>query len=108
MKQLLLDNLFKVIGGMRKLEIDLLKNNQHVDAAIIREANEALSDIRNKLITAQLREATGKLNEAIAQLETISINLQTYLDATEASDKKLLAVLENLPSAVALIDLLTG
>ncbi|MEA3265612.1 MAG: hypothetical protein U9P42_01535 [Candidatus Fermentibacteria bacterium] len=107
MRETLLNHLFKIIASLRRVEINLINQHQREKAEKVRAANRTFSSFRDKLITAQLTEATVKLASATDLLQTTSDQLYSYLNAKEAANRKLEAVLSNLPVALALLNTLT-
>lgn len=107
MRETLLNNLFKIITSLRRVEICLINQHQREKAEEVRAANRAFSDFRDKLITAQLTEATVKLADATDHLQTTSNQLHNYLSTKEAANRKLEAILSNLPVVLALLNSLT-
>lgn len=88
MREILLNSLFKIISSLRRIEINLINDQQPESTAKVRQANKAFSDFRDRLITEQLTEATDKLNRAAEQLKATTDELQAYLNTREASNKK--------------------
>ncbi|MCK5842953.1 MAG: hypothetical protein KAH31_12335 [Candidatus Sabulitectum sp.] len=107
MRETLLNHLFNIIASLRRVEISLINQHQREKAEEVRAANRAFSDFRDKLITAQLTEATAKLANATDRLQTTSNELHSYLSTREAANRKLEAILGNLPVALALLNSLT-
>ena len=107
MRETLLNHLFRIITSLRRVEINLINRNQREKAEEVRAANRTFSTFRDKLITAQLTEATVKLANATDQLQTTSNQLHSYLNAKEAANRKLEAILISLPVALALLNTLT-
>lgn len=107
MRETLLNYLFKIITSLRRIEINLINQHQREKAEEVRSVNMTFSDFRDKLITAQLTEATVKLANATDQLQTTSTELHKYLNAKEDANRKLEVVLRNLPVVLALLKTLT-
>lgn len=103
MREVLLNNLFRIISSLRRIEIGLINERKLENAARVRQVNKALSGFRDKLITAQLTEATDKLTSAADQLQVTAGDLQSYLNAREAATGKLDAILSNLPAVIELL-----
>lgn len=108
MRETLLNHLFKIITSLRIVEINLINQHMWEKAEEVRAANNTLCNFRDKLITAQLTEATAKLNKAVDELQVTSIELNNYLSTKEAANRKLEAILGNLPVVLALLNSLTG
>ncbi len=104
---MLLNHLFNIITSLRRVEINLINQHQWGKAEEVRAANRTFSSFRDKLITAQLTEATVKLASATDHLQTTSNQLHNYLNAKESANRKLEAILGNLPVALALLNTLT-
>ncbi len=107
MRRMLLNHLFDIIASLRRIEISLINQHQLEKAEEVRAANRAFSSFRDKLITAQLSEATVKLANATDSLQTTSNELHNYLSVKEAANRKIEAILGNLPVALALLNSLT-
>lgn len=107
MRETLLNHLFKIISILRRIEINLINDQQPKNAAKVSEAKRALSCFRDKLITAQLTNATDKLNNAAEQLQATTQDLQACINAREAAGSKLEAILGSLPAAIAFLNTLT-
>jgi hypothetical protein len=103
MREVLLDCLFKIIARLRTTEISLISSGNFPKAAEIRKVQEKLSVIRDRLITAQLTEASHDLMHARELLEETNNELQSYLSNRVAADRKLEAILEKIPGLIAFL-----
>jgi len=104
MKEALLNNLFPLITSLRKAGMKQLSEGNYSEAENIRKLYNQLSDLRDKIITAQFTEISKKNEESLLLLSKINVNLNNYLSLKEKADSKLALVLNSLPALLSLLN----
>lgn len=104
MKEILLNQLFPLITSLRKAEMTQLAEGNYSEAEKIRTLTRQFSEVRDKIITAQLKEITAKNEQSIVLLSTVNTELNDYLKLKEEADHKLSSILSSLPVILSLLN----
>jgi len=104
MKEALLNNLFPLITSLRKAGMKQLSEGNYSEAENIRKLYNQLSDLRDKIITAQLIKTSRDNEESLLMLSKVNVDLNDYLSLKEKADSKLALVLNSLPALLSLLN----
>lgn len=106
MKEILLNYLFPIITSLRRIEMQQITEGNHTEAEAIRAINKKFSEIRDKIITAQLMKISRKNEKSLLSLSKTNTDLSNYILLKKKSESKLASVLSALPALLSTLDAL--
>lgn len=104
MREILLNQLFPLITSLRKSEMTQLAEKNYTEAEKIRTIIQQFSEVRDKIITAQLKEISNANEQSLIIFTKVNEELSDYLKLKEKADSKLSSILTSLPVILSFLN----